>query len=124
MNEAIGSCVGLYLMIGAAALVVGVALTVGVHGHLRHSRRAARPGARGLRGHGRYRSRSGSSACCPKASCSRTTTSSLRNVVRIGAVLLRLALTIGLLTLNASLVVLAAVQLDLPAVRLHRLACS
>ncbi len=42
----------------------------------------------------------------------------LRNVIRIGGVLLRLSLTIGLLTLHASLAALALVQLALLRVRL------
>jgi O-antigen/teichoic acid export membrane protein len=109
-NCVIGSCVGLYLMIGAAALVVGLALTAGltamyaIPAPLQTQARLACAlmvlqvslGFIGL---------------LPEGIMFAHHDFVVRNVVRIAAVALRLGLTVGLLALHASLVALAAVQL-------------
>lgn len=110
VNEAIGSCAGLYLMMGGVAVLVGAALT-GIFllvYDIPH----------GLQGETLL-------ACClmvvlvsaafigllPEGIMFAHHDFVLRNVIRIGGVLLRLSLTIALLTLHASLVVLASIQL-------------
>jgi O-antigen/teichoic acid export membrane protein len=109
-NSVIGSCVGLYLMIGAAALVVGLAATAGltamfgIPAPLQTEARAACAlmvlqvslGFIGL---------------LPEGIMFAHHDFVVRNAVRIAAVALRLGLTIGLLALHASLTMLAAVQL-------------
>jgi O-antigen/teichoic acid export membrane protein len=110
MNEAIGSCVGLYLMLGAAAVLVGVGLAftfttiydipVALRGdaHWAFLMMALQVGA-------------GFIGLLPEGIMFAHHDFVVRNSVRIIAVLVRLALTLTLLTLSASLVLLAAVQL-------------
>jgi len=110
MNKAIGSCVGLYLMIGVAALAIGAAMTVAF---------ALYDVPQTLRGQARMafmvmvvQVSVGFIGLLPEGIMFAHHQFVVRNVVRVGAVLLRLVLTIGLLSMNASLVVLAAIQLD------------
>jgi O-antigen/teichoic acid export membrane protein len=110
MNEAIGSCVGLYLMIGAAAIVIGVALAFAFG--------AMFDLPAGLRTQARWafiimalQVAGGFIGLLPEGIMAAHHDFVLRNRVRIAAVLVRLVLTITLLTLDASLVLLAAVQL-------------
>jgi O-antigen/teichoic acid export membrane protein len=109
-NSVIGSCVGLYLMIGAAALVVGLAMTAaltsvyGIPPSLQGQARLACAlmvlqvslGFIGL---------------LPEGIMFAHHDFVVRNAVRVAALVLRFGLTLGLLALHASLVVLAAIQL-------------
>jgi O-antigen/teichoic acid export membrane protein len=109
-NAVIGSCVGLYLMIGAAALVIGLAMAAAlttmyaIPASLQMQARLACAlmvlqvslGFIGL---------------LPEGIMFAHHDFVIRNVVRVLVVLLRLALTVGLLAMHASLVVLAAIQL-------------
>ena len=109
MNRTIGTCVGLYLMIGAAALAIGAALAVcfslffdvpaGIH--------AQALVAFGLMA---FQVSAGFIGLLPEGIMFANHDFVARNLIRIGGVLLRLCLTIAALTLNASLIALAAVQ--------------
>jgi len=110
VNEAIGSCAGLYLMMGAVALLVGAGL-IGLFVVVYHIPVALE--------------RDVLVACSlmvilvsgafigmlPEGIMFAHHDFVVRNVIKIGGVLLRLSLTIGLLMLNASLVALALVQI-------------
>lgn len=108
LNQAISSCLGLYLLLGIAALVVGLALYAfftlyGIPVSLHEDARTAfavmvffvAAGFIGLLPEGIL------AAHCDFVP---------RNIVRLATLLLRLGLTVGLLALNASLTVLAVVQ--------------
>lgn len=109
LNEAISSCTGLYLLLGLVALVMGLGLYVfftlyGIPTPLHTDARSAfavmvlfvAAGFIGL---------------LPEGVLAAHGDFVPRNVVRLGSLLLRLGLTVGLLTLKASLTVLALVQL-------------
>jgi len=109
LNEAISSCMGLYLLLGLIALVVGVGLygfftLYGIPTALHRDARSAfgvmvlfvAVGFVGLLPEGVL------AAHCDFVP---------RNVVRLATLLLRLGLTVALLTLKTSLTVLALVQL-------------
>jgi O-antigen/teichoic acid export membrane protein len=109
MNKAIGSCAGLYLMIGIAALAIGGVLTVVF---------TLYDIPQALRGQARVafmimvvQVSVGFIGLLPEGIMFAHHQFVVRNVVRVGAVLLRLVLTIALLSMSASLVALAAVQL-------------
>jgi O-antigen/teichoic acid export membrane protein len=109
MNKAIGSCVGLYLMIGVAALAVGAALTMAF---------TLYDIPQTLQGEARLafivmvvQVSVGFIALLPEGIMFAHHQFVARNAVRIGTVLLRLVLTVAWLSLDASLVVLATVQL-------------
>jgi O-antigen/teichoic acid export membrane protein len=109
MNKVIGSCAGLYLGIGAAALALGGALAAVFHLY------AIPPGLLEQAGLAYalmvvYVS-AGFIGLLPEGILFSHLDFVLRNAVRIAGVLLRLALTIGLLTLSPSLAILAAVQI-------------
>jgi O-antigen/teichoic acid export membrane protein len=110
MNEAIGSCVGLYLMIGAAAIVVSVALAFSFTA-IYDIPAALRTQARWAFLMMALQVAAGFIGLLPEGIMFAHHDFVARNSVRIGAVLVRLALTLSLLTLSASLVILAAVQL-------------
>ena len=110
MNEAIGSCVGLYLMIGAVSILVGVALAFGFTA-IYDIPVALRSQARWAFLIMAFQVAGGFIGLLPEGIMSAHHDFVLRNRVRIAAVLVRLALTVTLLTLSASLVLLAAVQL-------------
>ncbi len=110
MNEAIGSCVGLYLMMGVVALVVGLALTV-VFTALYDIPVPLRSQARLAFAVMALQVSMGFIGLLPEGIMFAHHDFVVRNVVRIGTVFLRVALTLWLLTLQASLVMLAAVQL-------------
>jgi O-antigen/teichoic acid export membrane protein len=110
MNEAIGSCVGLYLLIGVAALVLGGALTF-VFTLVYDIPVAVRGEARLAFAVMVVQVSVGFIGLLPEGIMFAHHDFVVRNVVRIAAVLLRLALTISLLRMEASLVVLASVQL-------------
>lgn len=109
MNKVIGSCAGLYLMIGAIAVIIGVALTAALHFY---------EIPRGLQGQAGvayglmvvYVS-AGFIGLLPEGILFAHLDFVRRNAVRIAGVLVRLGLTVGLLKLHPSLVVLASVQI-------------
>jgi O-antigen/teichoic acid export membrane protein len=110
LNEAIGSCTALYLLLGAIALVVGAGMYVFfvraydipsmLHGD-----------AHGAFGLMVLFVSLGFVALLPNGVLSAHDDFVPRNMVRLWGVLLRLGLTIGLLALRSSLTVLALVQL-------------
>jgi O-antigen/teichoic acid export membrane protein len=112
MNETIGSCAGLYLMLGLATALVGVVLTfvfVFVFGDgIPAVWRAEAPLAFGLMV---LQVSAGFLGLLPEGIMFAHHDFVLRNLVRMGGVILRLGLTIGLLQHDRSLVVLALVQL-------------
>jgi O-antigen/teichoic acid export membrane protein len=109
MNRVIGSCAGLYLLIGAVALVIGAVLTVVFHVY---------EIPRGLQGQAAvayglmvlYVS-AGFIGLLPEGILFAHLDFVTRNAVRMAGVVLRLGLTVALLKLSASLVVLALVQI-------------
>ena len=109
-NDVIGSCVGLYLMIGAAALVVGLALTAGLT-VVFDIPPALQSQARAACALMVVQVAAGFIGLLPEGIMFAHHDFVVRNVVRIASVVLRLGLTLGLLALHASLVALAAVQL-------------
>ncbi|HEU4891308.1 MAG TPA: oligosaccharide flippase family protein [Vicinamibacterales bacterium] len=110
INEAIGSCAGLYLILGAAAMLVGglasgtllayYDLPPGLHAE-----------ARLAFGIMVLTVSAGFIGFLPEGIMFAHHDFVLRNVIRVSGILLRLALTLGLLALDASLVLLALVQL-------------
>lgn len=110
VNEAIGSCAGLYLIMGAIALIVGAALTgvflfvYDIPPELHRealwacSLMVALVSAAFI-------------GLLPEGILFAHHDFVLRNAIKIGGVLLRLGLTIGLLTFHASLMLLALVQM-------------
>lgn len=110
VNEAVGSCAGLYLMLGAAALLAGAAmggfflafyeLPAGLHAQ-----------ARLAFGIMVFTVSAGFIGFLPEGIMFAHHDFVVRNLIRVGGILLRLALTVGLLALDASLVLLAVVQL-------------
>jgi O-antigen/teichoic acid export membrane protein len=109
-NSVIGSCIGLYLMIGAAALVIGLAITAGLTAMygIPVSLQAQARAACALMV---LQVSLGFIGLLPEGIMFAHHDFVVRNVVRIAALALRFGLTIGLLALHASLVVLAAIQL-------------
>lgn len=110
LNAAIGSCAALYLLLGGIALVVGVglyeffALTYDIPATLHTD-------ARWAFGLTLLFVAVGFVALLPNGVLAAHDDFVPRNMIRLWGVLLRLALTLGLLTLKASLAVLALVQL-------------
>lgn len=109
LNKAIGSCTGLYLLLGGVALVVGLGLyaffglygiPARLHGDA-HSAFAVMVLVVAF----------GFIALLPEGLLNAHGDFVPRNIVRLASLLLRVALTVGLLTLRASLTVLALVQL-------------
>ena len=110
MNRTIGTCVGLYLMIGGAALVIGAALTIGfavffdipaalqVQAFVAFALMAIQVSA-------------GFIGLLPEGIMFAHHDFVVRNLVRIAGVFLRLCLTVAALTIAGSLVALAVVQL-------------
>jgi len=110
MNRVIGSCIGLYLAVGIVSLTIGGVLTAlftslyDIPAYLRTEARFAcavmvlqvSAGFLGL---------------LPEGILFAHHDFVTRNIVRVCALILRLGLTVGLLTMQASLVLLAAVQL-------------
>jgi len=113
MRRTIGSCVGLYLVIGVVALLIGGALMVlfDIYAIPQIFEREAHL-AFGLMV---FHVSAGFIGLLPEGIMFAHHDFVRRNLVRIAGVLLRLVLTIGLLTLSASLVLLAAVQIAILA---------
>jgi O-antigen/teichoic acid export membrane protein len=108
-NKVIGSCAGLYLLIGAAAVVVGAALLAAFHAYRLPATLEAEAGlAYGVMVV--YVS-AGFIGLLPEGILFAHLDFVVRNAVRIAGVLLRLCLTIALLKLSPSLVALALIQL-------------
>ena len=110
MNRTIGSCVGLYLLIGAAAAIVGLGLTFAFTG-MYDIPAPLRSPARFAFAVMVLQVAAGFVGLLPEGIMFAHHDFVVRNAVRIGAVAVRVALTLGLLKLQASLVMLAAVQL-------------
>ena len=110
LNEAIGSCTALYLLLGGIALVLGVGMyaffTIGYH-----IPAALHVDARWGFGLMVLLASVGFIALLPNGILAAHDAFVPRNIIRLWGVLLRLGLTIGLLTLRASLTLLALVQL-------------
>jgi O-antigen/teichoic acid export membrane protein len=109
LNKAVGSCTGLYLLLGAVALVVGLGLyaffglygiPARLHGDA-HSAFAVMVLVVAF----------GFVALLPEGLLNAHGDFVPRNIVRLAGLLLRVVLTVGLLTLRASLTLLALVQL-------------
>jgi O-antigen/teichoic acid export membrane protein len=109
-NTVIGSCVGLYLIIGAAALALGLAMTAGLTA-MYDIPVALQTQARVACALMAVQVAAGFIGLLPEGIMFAHHDFVVRNVVRIAAVVLRLGLTMGLLALHASLVLLAGVQL-------------
>jgi O-antigen/teichoic acid export membrane protein len=109
MNRTIGTCVGLYLMIGAAALLTGAALSVvfGVFFDVPPAVHAQALAAFGLMV---VQVSAGFIGLLPEGIMFAHHDFVVRNLIRIAGVLLRLGLTIAALTFSPSLIALAAVQ--------------
>jgi O-antigen/teichoic acid export membrane protein len=110
MNRTIGTCVGLYLMIGGAALVVGAALAVSFAAFFDI------PAALHLQAFAAFalmaiQVSAGFLGLLPEGIMFAHHDFVARNLVRIAGVLLRLCLTVAALTIAGSLIALAAVQL-------------
>lgn len=109
LNDAISSCAGLYLLLGLIALVFGLALYAfftlyGIPRQLHHDARSAFAVMTLFVAVGFV-------ALLPEGILAAHGDFVPRNMVRLASLVLRLALTIGLLTLHPSLTVLALVQL-------------
>jgi O-antigen/teichoic acid export membrane protein len=109
-NEVIGSCVGLYTMIGVVTIVIGLALTAGLT-VVFDIPAALQTQARLACAVMVIQVSAGFIGLLPEGIMFAHHDFVVRNAVRIAAVGLRLGLTLGLLALHASLVVLATVQL-------------
>ena len=109
LNEAIGSCTGLYLLLGLIALVIGLGLyalfTLYGIPTPRHTDARLAFAVMALF------VAAGFIGLLPDGIMAAHGDFVPRNVIRLGGVLLRLGLTVGLLTLKASLTLLALVQL-------------
>ena len=109
LNEAIGSCTALYLLLGAIALVVGTGMFFFFRAYsIPKTLEADAQGAFALMV---LFVSLGFVALLPNGILSAHDDFVPRNMVRLWGVLLRLGLTIGLLALHTSLTVLALVQL-------------
>jgi O-antigen/teichoic acid export membrane protein len=110
MNRMIGSCTVLYLAIGLVSLLIGAVLTAvltSIYDIPIELRWEARFACAVMV----LQVSSGFLGLLPEGILFAHHDFVTRNIVRIGAVILRLGLTVGLLTIQASLVLLAAVQL-------------
>jgi O-antigen/teichoic acid export membrane protein len=109
LNEAIGSCTALYLLLGAIALVVGAGLYL-FFAHAYDIPATLHTDARWAFGLMVLTVSVGFVALLPHGVLAAHEDFVPRNMIRLWGVLLRLGLTLGLLALRASLTVLALVQ--------------
>jgi O-antigen/teichoic acid export membrane protein len=109
-NEVIGSCLGLYLLVGVAALLAGIGL-FGVFTTTYQFSPAAAADARLAFGLAILFASAGFAALLPEGIFNAHGDFVVRNMVRLAALALRLVLTLGWLASHATLVTLAAVQL-------------
>jgi O-antigen/teichoic acid export membrane protein len=110
MNQAIGSCAGLYLLMGGAAILIGGVLTAVFVTFYEIPAALKVPASLAL-GLMVMHAAFAFIGFLPEGIMAAHHDFVLRNLVRIAGVFLRLGLTIGLLMVNASLTVLAAVQI-------------
>jgi O-antigen/teichoic acid export membrane protein len=110
VNTAIGSCAGLYLLFGGIALVAGAVLSI-VFVTVYDIPHALRSQAHLAFALVVFQVAAGFIGLLPEGIMFAHHDFVLRNLVRLSGVLLRLCLTIALLTLDASLVLMATVQL-------------
>jgi len=110
VNQTIGSCAGMYLMMGAAALLIGAMLT-GVFVLLYDIPPSLRGSADLALGLMVLQVSAAFIGFLPEGIMFAHHDFVLRNLVRVSGVILRLGLTLGLLLLNTSLVVLALIQI-------------
>jgi len=110
LNEAIGSCTALYLLLGVIALAVGAGMYV-FFTHAYHIPATLHADARWAFGLMVLFVSVGFVALLPNGVLAAHDDFVPRNIVRLWGVLLRLGLTLGLLALRASLTALAVVQL-------------
>jgi O-antigen/teichoic acid export membrane protein len=108
INQTVGSCAGLYLLIGFVAVAIGAVLMVlfGIY-EIPATFKADAHLAFGLMV---LQVSAGFIGLLPEAILFAHHDFVVRNIVRVGGVLLRFSLTIGLLALNSSLFTLAAIQ--------------
>jgi len=109
LNQAIGSCTGLYLLLGGVSLIVGLGMYAfftlyGIPARIHGDARSAFAAIVLVVSFGFV-------ALLPEGILSAYGDFVPRNLVRLASLLLRVGLTVGLLTLRASLTVLALVQL-------------
>jgi O-antigen/teichoic acid export membrane protein len=109
MNRTIGTCVGLYLMIGAAALVVGGALALGFTVFFKVPAALQTPAVIAFALMALHVS-AGFIGLLPEGIMFAHHDFVVRNLVRVAGVVLRLCLTIAALTIAGSLIAIAAVQ--------------
>ena len=109
MNKTIGTCAGLYLMIGLAALLIGTALTL-LFRFVFDVPVAFQLQAQVAFGLMVVYVAAGFIGLLPEGIMFAHHQFVVRNLVRIAGVVLRLGLTIAALTIHASLIALAAVQ--------------
>src|SRR5688572_20942999 len=109
LNETIGSCAGLYLILGAVAVLAGAVLT-GLFASLYDLPPYVRTDALFAFGIMVVTVSGGFIGFLPEGIMFAHHDFVLRNLIRIGGVMLRLALTVALLSFNASLFLLAIVQ--------------
>jgi O-antigen/teichoic acid export membrane protein len=110
LNQAIGSCAALYLVLGLAALVAGAALFGFFVGAYTIPADVSRGAHLAFAVCVLY-SAAGFVGLLPEGILAAHDEFVRRNLVRLGGIGLRLALTLGLLTLRPSLVVLAGIQI-------------
>src|SRR6266581_9078649 len=111
LNEAIGSCTALYLLLGAIALVVGVGLYV-FFADTYHIPATLHGDARWAFAVTVLFVSLGFVALLPNGVLAAHDEFVPRNIIRLWGVLLRLVLTFGLLALHASITAMALVQLS------------
>jgi O-antigen/teichoic acid export membrane protein len=110
LNEAIGSCAALYLLLGLVALVAGAAL-FGFFVHTYTIPAGVRAQAHLAFAVSVLYAAAGFVGLLPEGILAAHDDFVRRNLVRLGSILLRLGLTLGLLALVPSLLVLALIQL-------------
>ena len=110
MNKTIGTCVGLYLMIGGVALLVGGILTLFFTAFFDIPATLQAPAVLAF-GLMVMQVSAGFIGLLPEGIMFSHHDFVMRNAVRIAGLFLRLALTVAALTLSGSLVAMAAVQL-------------
>ena len=109
MNETIGSCAGMYLLVGGAAIVIGLVLTVLFRAYeIPSTLRGEAPFAFAVMV---VQVSAGFIGLLPEGIMFAHHDFVARNVIRVAAVVVRLVLTLAILSLRASLVLLASVQL-------------
>jgi O-antigen/teichoic acid export membrane protein len=110
INQTIGSCAGLYLAMGAVALIAGLAFTF-VFTVIYRIPAGLEPAARLAFALMAFQVSASFIGLLPEGIMFAHHDFVARNVIRVAAIILRLVLTIALLTLSPSIVVMAIVQI-------------